>query len=118
MRWAIRFIRKCRRGELWFRRLDALGAASLMLNKWVVHESEFTPDQMNGALFLERKLLAYRKKNDNGEDVWKVPSWSLLHAWAMSEAKRLGVDLRTYQPKRADSPGVNLIPVSDYQAPR
>lgn len=118
MRWAVRFIRKCRRGELWLKRLDALGTASLMLKKWVVHEGQFTPDQMNGALFLERKDLLFREKNPSGEDVWKVSSWGGLYKWAETEAKRQGVDLRTYQPERADSPGATLIPVSDYQAPR
>lgn len=118
MRWVISFIRKCRRGELWLRRLDALGAASLLLKKWVVHESEFTPDQMNGVLYLERQLLVYRKKNGSGEDIWRVPSWGLLHQWAESEAKRLGVDLRTFQPKKAEPSGATLNPVSDLTAPR
>lgn len=118
MRWVTSFIRKCRRGELWLKRLDALGAASLLLKKWVVHETEFTPDQMNGALYLERMLLVFRKKNSLGEDIWRVSSWVLLHQWAGSEAKRLGVDLRTFQPKKAEPSGATLIPVSDYQAPR
>lgn len=118
MRWALSFIRKCRRGELWIRRLDALGAAALLLDKRVVYESEFTPDQVNGALFLQGILLAYREKNMSGSTVWRVPSRRLLQKWVASEATRLGIDLNTYEPKRADLPGATLIPASDYQAPR
>ena len=118
MRWALLFVRKCRRGELWLRRLDSLGAAALLLDKRVVYESEFTPDQVNGALFLQGILLAYREKSMAGGAVWRVPSRRLLQKWVASEAKRLGIDLNTFEPKRADPPGATLIPVSDYQAPR
>lgn len=118
MKWALSFLRKCRRGELWLRRLDALGAAALLLDKRVVYETEFTPDQVNGALFLQGILLAYREENMAGGTVWRVPSRRLLQKWFVAEARRLGIDLVAYEPKRSDSSGVTLIPVSDYQAPR
>ncbi len=111
-------IRGYRRGILWLKRLDSFGAAALLLDKGPVYEMELTPDQLNGALYLRNNGLAYPEDRAAGGVVWRSTSRSRLQKWFTSEARRLGVDINSYEPKRADPPGATLIKVSDYPAPR
>lgn len=114
MRIRIRWCRLYR----YMQRVDALGAAALVLDKRPVLESEFTPDQLNGAFLLRNEGLLYKEDREAGGIIWRPTSVSRLHEWACEEAGRLGIDLNGYQPERADPPGTTLIPVNDYPAPR